>query len=209
MKMYIKLLLLPMVLASSSLFAASQLTLTEGVNLLVINGEKFQSEGSFLNRSNSIALQEGENQLLISFTAEIKKGSETELESSDPVVVSFKVDNQNVSFDAPEIKSQSHMRSFNQKQNWILKDSKQNVIELSVTLLPLKGFRIGVDYEREMERYNRKNNINVANNLSNKIAPAVVVDADATEQAVILKMLQNWYQLASPETQQQFLQSIK
>lgn len=209
MKIILKLVLCYFGFVSTSVIAASQLTLTDGVNLLVLNGKNYIAEGSIFDLSTTVALPEGKNQLVLSYTVEVKKGSEVELETSDPVIISFIVDNQKLRFNLPVIQSEKQFRDFNQQRNWVLRDGNQNNIELDIDALPLKGFRIGVDFEREVERYNKTHNIVVLNQISDKVAPLGVVDSHSSEQAVILKMLQHWYQLASPETQQAFIRSMK
>ncbi len=209
MKYYFLIPLLALSFITNSVFAQNQLVLTQGVNLHLVNGKEFKPDGTLLNRSNIVYLNEGTNQLVVSYTAEVKNGSDYELETSNPMIISFTLNNQAGKFNLPVIKTESDMRRFSHSQNWSLRDSNKKNIPLDLVPLPLKGFRIGVDYEREIERYNRKNNIVSADKITESIIPLETVSVESTEQAVILKMLEHWYRIASPKTQQQFLDAIK
>ncbi len=184
-------------------FAASTLELSQGINLHVLNGKAYHPSGTLFNRDNRVDLKAGKNQLLLSYTAEIKNGTEYELESSDPVVMSIEASQQTLHFTLPTIKTAHQMRQFNSDQSWLLRTSDGELLAIEIKPLALKGFRIGIDYEQAMREFNQQHS---PHQLTKALAPEAEITA--AEQAVILKMLQHWYQLATPETQATFREEL-
>lgn len=73
---------------------------------------------------------------------------------------------------------------------------------------PLEGFRLGINYNEELKKFNRSETP-AAINLNHNLLPIDSSDPSSTEQLVILKMLKHWYNIATPETQNRFLQGLK
>ncbi|WP_415901751.1 DUF2057 family protein [Neptuniibacter sp. QD29_5] len=59
-------------IASNYTYADNTLLLEEGVNLIAVNGSEVNSEKLF-NGSNNYKLPNGSNQILVNYTAEVKK----------------------------------------------------------------------------------------------------------------------------------------
>lgn len=208
MKIIITTILSSLFFLSSAAFAENTLQLDEGVNLLAVNGKEVDTEGLF-NRQNKFPLPDGSVQLLVSYTAEIKKGSDTELETSHPNVLTFTAQQQQLSLSAPKIKSEGDLSDFNKQKNWVLLQSNNQPLEFKASKLPISGFMLAVDYENELRKFNQSGDAAAVKVNTEKLTPQITVNADTTEQEVIYRMLKQWYDLASPETQKRFLNSVK
>ena len=208
MKIIITTILSSLFFLSSAAFAENTLQLDEGVNLLAVNGKEVNTEGLF-NRQNKFPIPDGSVQLLVSYTAEIEKGSDSELETSHPNVLTFTAKQQQLSLSAPKIKSEGDLTKFNKQKNWVLLQSNNQPLEFKAAKLPVGGFMLAVDYENELRKFNQSGDAAAVKVNTEKLTPQITVDADTTEQEVIYRMLKQWYDLASPETQKRFLNSVK
>ncbi|MGH1430597.1 MAG: YccT family protein [Neptuniibacter sp.] len=208
MKIIITTLISTLFFLSSTVSAESSLQLGEGVNLIAVNGKEVNSEGLF-NRQNQFTLADGDVQLLVSYTAEVKKGNETELETSHPNILTFNAQQQKLTLSAPRIRSASNLENFNKQKNWLLVQADKQPVDFKAAQLPVSGFMLSVDYENELRKFNQSGNDAAINVNTEKLTPQVNVDASTTEQEVIYRMLKQWYDLASPATQKRFLESVK
>lgn len=197
-----------LIFLSSSALAENKLQLGEGVNLIAVNGQEVNTEGLF-NRQNLFPIPDGAVQLLVTYTAEIKKGSDTELETSQPNVLTFEVQQQTLSLSAPRIKSENDLETFNKQKNWILTQAGNKAVAFKAAQLPVSGFLLAVDYEDALRKFNNSGNEAAIVPSVEHLTPTVRADANATEQEVIYRMLKQWYDLASPATQKRFLESVK
>ncbi len=197
-----------LIFLSSSALAEHKLQLGEGVNLIAVNGQEVNTEGLF-NRQNLFPIPDGAVQLLVTYTAEIKKGSDTELETSHTNVLTFEVQQQTLSLSAPRIKSENDLEAFNKQKNWILTQAGNKAVAFKAAQLPVSGFLLSVDYEDALRKFNNSGNEAAIVPSVEHLTPTVRADANATEQEVIYRMLKQWYDLASPATQKRFLESVK
>ncbi|WP_203142747.1 YccT family protein [Marinobacter mangrovi] len=190
-------------------YSESILKLGEGVNLFAINGKEISKGNGFFSTKNEFSLPDsGTNQILVSYTAEIKNSDSYELEDSDLSVVKFAASDQQITISAPSISSTKQLETFNAHFNWSLKTSDNTPVSYKVNPLPLEGFRLGVDYEQKLSEFNRTSAAAAITPAETIAPPVEPIGADDTEQAVILKMLQHWYKLASPETREKFKDSL-
>lgn len=200
-----KIALLVTLISASHVMADNRLMLGEGIKVHAINGSEKLS--SFFSNDRSLNLPDGNNQLLVSYTAEIKNGSDYELEQSHPSVLLFSSEKQNLTLKTPEIKTSRQLESFNRELNWILESGKES-IPFKAALLPLKGFRLGIDFERELADFNRSNS-NASQQIT-VIEPLSFAQGEKiTDEQMRLILLKSLYQQASPETQKAFKSFIQ
>jgi len=200
-----KLAMLLTLISTPHVMADNQLNLGEGITVHAINGSEKVS--SFFTSNRSLNIPDGENQLLISYTAEIKNGSDYELEQTHPSVILFNSEKELLTLKAPEIKTTRQLEHFNRELNWKLKNDKQ-LIPFKAQLLPLKGFRLGIDFERELADFNRSNN-GASQHITAIETPAALKADKITDEQMKLILLKSLYQQASPETQNAFKRFIK
>ncbi|WP_166267163.1 YccT family protein [Marinobacter caseinilyticus] len=189
-------------------FAENILKLDEGVNLFAINGRELPKGSGFFSTKGEFSLSEGTNQILVSYTAEIKNGNSDELEESELSVITFTASDQPITISAPGISSSRQIEAFNNQRNWSLTTPDNAPIRYTANLLPLQGFRLGVDYEKELSEFNQTPAAAAIPPTETTALPTETINAHDTEQTVILKMLQHWYKLASPATQETFKASL-
>lgn len=180
--------------------AENRLTTSEGISLLAINGASIEKNGKFLSSQNTFSLPNGDNQLLVRYSAEIKKGNEYELEETDPSVVMFDADNKNITISAPRITTERQVEAFNNQLNWIIKQSNNDDIVYKAELLPLNGFRLGINYESVLRDYNHSKQLTFGVNQNPQILNAR--NQECSEQEILFTMLKQLYQHTSPETRQ-------
>ena len=195
-------------LFTTSSFANNTLSLGEGINLHAVNGN--DNLKALLQDSQTLKLPNGNIQLVISYTAEIINGGDYELEQTHPSVITFESRDQSIKLTAPRIRSELQIKKFNQTLNWNLHSANQ-AIPFKADLLPLKGFRLGVNYARELALFNHSNKSAARKELS-AIEPTIFSAnannalSDAQVRLIVLKSL---YQQASDETKQEFLKFLK
>jgi uncharacterized protein YccT (UPF0319 family) len=190
-------------------YSENILQLGEGVNLFAINGKEISEGNGFLSTKDEFSLPDQDiHQILVSYTAEIKNGDSYELEDSDLSVIKFTAPDQLITLEAPTVSSTKQLVAFNKQLNWRLTTSDNLAVSYTANVLPIKGLRLGMDYEQELGEFNQSR---AAAAISPTETTALAIEPNAahdTEQTVILKMLRHWYKLASPETQEKFKSSL-
>jgi hypothetical protein len=188
------------------------LKLGEGVNLFAINGKEISKESGFFSVKDELPLPDDAiNQILVSYTADIKRGNSYDLEQSDLFVIKFSAPEQQLTINAPEISSTYQLDAFNKEMNWSLKASDDTPITYDVAPLPIKGFRLGVDYERELKKFNQTSATAATLSTDERELPfsTRVTNAPEAQQAFILENLQHWYKLATPDTREKFKATLE
>jgi uncharacterized protein YccT (UPF0319 family) len=205
-----------LILLPSYAFSDNTLNLGDGVNLIAINGKKADS-GSFLNNRTGYKLPNGINQIMVNYTAEIKRSGEYELEHSKSFVLLFEQHDKSLKISAPEIKKLTDIKEFEQKSNWALTTSSGKKVDFKAAIIEKNGFQFGRDYERELEIFNKSNNPAslpkqqvftptdikpINSNTANK-------PGDINKENMPAKMLIFWYNQADQETRKSFKELIK
>lgn len=208
-----KLTIISAVLFTTSSFANNTLSLGEGVNLHAVNGN--DDLKALMQDSRALKLPNGNNQLVVSYTAEIKNGGDYELEQTHPSVITFESHDQTIKLTAPKIRTELQIKKFNQTLNWNL-NTAQKSIPYAADILPIKGFRLGVNYARELAIFNRSDKPAASSELSS-VDPTIISTStnkqlsnkQLSNAQVRLIVLKSLYQQASDETKQEFLKFLK
>tara|TARA_Y100000782_G_scaffold31623_1_gene35050 strand:+ start:12558 stop:13229 length:672 start_codon:yes stop_codon:yes gene_type:complete len=212
-----EILLGSLLLISASYASADNiLNLGEGINLIASNGKEVNTD-SFLNNSTTYKLPNGINQIMVNYTAEIKRSGEYELEHSKSFVLLFEQHDKNLKLSAPEIKKLIDIKEFEKKSNWALTTSSGKKVDFKAAIIEKNGFQFGRDYERELEIFNKSNNPAslpkkqfftptdikpINSNMANK-------SSDINKENTPAKMLIFWYNQADQETRNSFKELIK
>ena len=134
-------------LTASFSYADIRLSLGEGVNLIAVNGQEVNSEKLF-SGVTEINLPEGKNQILVNYTAEIKQGRDSELESTNPSVILFET-KKDLTVSAPKnINTANKVKAFEKELNWNLISANGTPISFKAALLVKSGMQLSRDYER-------------------------------------------------------------
>lgn len=211
----VSILFLATLFSSSFVFAENILNLSEGVNLLAINGKEAKSP-SFFNDHSAYKLPNGINQIVVSYTAEIKNGSEYELEYTNAFVLLFDQKDEQLLIAAPEIKKIKDIKELEEKGNWILTAKSGQPVDYKVSLIKNNGFQLSRDYERELEDFNKtdaaaalpnKPLFNPNQLTKNNTAKAKNNNTNAKKN-MSSQMLIFWYNQADEETRKSFKKLI-
>lgn len=195
--------------------ADNTLHLGDGVNLIAVNGKELNSE-SFFGDSSQYRLPNGINQILVNYTAEIKKGSDYELESSNASVILFKIKDAIIHLQAPEIKRLKDLSTFEEGQNWILRDGVGKPLPFKSNLIKRSGFQLSRDYEQELEDFNKTNsqaalpqkNIFSNSQINTQITNHVKNNKNISKENIAAQMLIYWYNQADERTRESFKEII-
>jgi uncharacterized protein YccT (UPF0319 family) len=198
--------------------ADTQLNINEGITLLAVNGKTINTNSLFSGTS-SINIKDGINQILVTYTAELNTGNETELESTQPNVILFKAKDADITLQAPKTKNLRGFREFETKLNWSLTNKEKQRIPFKAFTLKKSGFQLSRDYERELEDFNASNStaalpkqIILSHQAFNKtFNTETITTAKTTEtnKNMAMDMLVYWYDHANTKTRNSFKELIE
>lgn len=211
-----EILLGSLLLISASYASADNiLNLGEGVNLIASNGKEVNTD-SFFNNSTTYNLPNGVNQILVNYTAEIKKGSEYEIEHTNAFVLLFESNDAELTISAPNIRKLSDISDFERSKSWSLVNKSGDQIDFTASVIEKNGFQLSRNYERELEDFNKTNSAaalpkNVlfhASQLTNQKHEAVNNNNSKAKENMPAQMLIFWYNQADEETRKSFKELI-
>ncbi len=156
-KRLISLLLLSM-LSPFSVNAEVTIKLDKNVEAIVVEGE--ERPLTVFNKT-SFSLPDGPNQLVLRVSKLVGKGAEFEKFRSDPVVVTFDVSDTSL-YIKPEydIRFEQEAKEYKSKAMFILQTPDGQTITAEQSVLP-RGRGFTRNYEEELARFNKKNQINI------------------------------------------------
>ena len=211
-------------LVSLSLFGTPALAdvnveIEDGISVLALNGKEVTSK-SFLSGKDVLKLNDGVNQLLVQYTAEIKTSADDyELESTDPFVLLLDAADKQLVLKAPALKTEKDVVRFNQQANWRLVDREGKPLVLKTAALKKEGFQLARNYEYELAEFNMSGaeaalpNTRVVADMAAP-APAPVIRQASVDKAssanktsevnMAEEMLRYWYNQADAETRKRF-----
>jgi len=199
-------------IASNYSYADNTLLLDEGVNLIAVNGSEVNSEKLF-NGSDKYKLPDGLNQILVSYTAEVKKGGDFEIEQSKAFVLLFESTNSQISLSAPVIERMKDLDAFEENKNWILKSSAGKDISYKANIIEKGGFQLSRDFEVELEKFNQSNAVaslpKSKITLPNKANKKQKNNTAIKKENMAMEMLIYWYNQADLNTRNSFKELIK
>lgn len=191
---------------SSSVRAEVVLSVVPGITLLAINGSEIDS-GSFFENKSTIILPDGKNQILVQYSSEIKKSGNLEIEITDPHVLVFSVNDNDILLSVPDIKRFSEFRKFNAGKLWLLKDSSDHSVEYLSKPLLKEGFQINRDYERELQDLNNAGgDLSINKSMSLSLLSSRINQSNNNSNSINLPevLLKYWYLNADTETRHRF-----
>ena len=211
MKLISKLIAVGLGLSSLPAMSAVDVTIEREIAPLVINGE---SLGFTLQKRSALDLDDGLNQIVVRIEQLVQNSlGEREKFNSTPVVITFDESDAELQLTLPKrFTTIVHAEQFNENPQFLLKNRKTGqVVDARQSILP-NGGGITRDYEKEVARYNSKNDI-----LLNGVQPVVAV---ATTTAVVqntsvapsapsldsksAEMVKYWFEKASSQDKEKF-----
>lgn len=190
----------------SSVAHSAQLSATNGVKLLLVNGKdvnKYQA-----GDHSGVALDEGKYQVVIRFDKIVRRGSKNFRYVSDPHILDLAIDKQNLILSVPIIRTINHADAFFRAPKWqIINDVAKTTQKLEGLPLNGKGFGVYSDIEKSMAIYNKEKNIHFDNGaeipllLDKKTSDVNKVSA---KENTPLSQLKYWYNKASDQQKKAF-----
>lgn len=201
----------------SLVFGDITVQLNQGTNVVAVNGQAVEQVNLF-DGVGSLTLNNGKNQLVVEYTAEIEESADDFiLETSETYVLLFEAEDTAITLTTPEISSQYELKKFNRSPQWQLIDSQGKSLPYTADILKKEGFQLARNYETELKAFNQSN--------SRAAAPELQIERHAfqqkpssgyatakpenTDQKMVGQMLQFWYQQADRNTQDKFKSWIK
>ncbi len=188
-----------------SVSAAAKVTVEvpNSIDLLVVNGEKPKTSGSLFSSSETLELEDGENQIVFRFEPFFTQGDDRVGVSSDVVIAKFTAQDKELIFSVPEYRDAKAAQKDIKNFKWSLVDTNQQAVEIKQDRLTKSGMQLGRNYAQETIEYNRSGAIaSIATAGSSMLMPTNA-NSDTAEE-----MLHFWYNKADKETQQRFKKFI-
>ena len=183
---------------------ATTLRLSTDVDLLVLDGKKVSS--SLLRGADSIELDNGPHQLVFRVEKTIHlSNSEERLYISPPLVVSFRL---------PRLENEREANHFDAAPRLELLDGDATPIPVKLDILAITSTAKTIDYEVEVERYNKSAKraslpqfATMMADDSTLLSGVSELDAIPPQSQVLTEQrLKYWFKLADPQTRNTFLQ---
>jgi len=196
---------------------ATTLRLSSDINLLVLDGKKVSS--SLLRGAESIELESGLHQVVFRVEKTVNTaGHEPWLFTSVPLIATFNTQRiAQVNFSLPSLDTQKEADRFNATPHLALLDGNATPIPVKLDILDIIARPDGSDYERDTERYNNAGKYASLLRFSTMQADDSALLSGVSEldmppaqsQTLTEQRLKYWYQQASPQTRERFMQWLK
>jgi len=204
MKLLRYLLLVTLFFISSMSNASVFISHGEGVVILAINGKEVVSSSSF-SKKDGFRVDNGVNQILVEYSAEIEKSnSDFFIEKTAVYVISFDSSDDFLHLGSPSLNNSYDFRAFKENPTWRLTDKSGNNIDIKMAELVKEGFQLNRSYEEELTAFNMTNSP-VALFFGND-SP---VDKSEVTNEMAEQMLKYWYVNSTPEVKAEFIKWIK
>ncbi|MBE1274842.1 DUF2057 domain-containing protein [Enterovibrio baiacu] len=185
--------------------SSATLSMQNGVELLALNGKKTES------KNNPIALRDGKNQIVIRVYKEFSKGSNSDLFSSSPYILTFDEQGADIVVALPGRindyrKVEKEFRS-KDKQHFELKMGASNLQYTSDPLRGNGGFIPYSNLEELIAIYNQDNGIAVSREAVVDLQEAAVTVQENGEVEITgdsITQLKLWYTKATKEERKTF-----
>lgn len=198
-------------LAGSASFSGT-ISGSSNVEFLAFDGQKVKK---------STVLQANENQthqVVVEVSTIYRAGNDDVFFESDPIVLSFKGSQENLTISAPKLASESDVSKFKKSPQFTLKTASGNTIEYKQDYLKGSGgFLPNANVVENLANYNAGDNVAAVKSLASVSMPAVLATSDKAAKGKVVvqgenvaeQQLQYWFQQADKETQKRFLDWAK
>lgn len=198
-------------LAGSASFAGT-ISGSSNVEFLAFDGQKVKK---------STVLQANENQthqVVVEVSTIYRASNDDVFFESDPIVLSFKGSQENLTISAPKLANESDVSKFKKSPQFTLKTASGNTIEYKQDYLKGSGgFLPNANVVENLANYNVGDNVAAVKSLASVSMPAVIATSDKAAKGKVVvqgenvaeQQLQYWFQQADKETQKRFLDWAK
>ena len=193
---------------------AAKVTVTPNISLLAIDGEKAKS--SLTKSSNSFDINDtNTHQVVVRVSEVVVDGSDRNLFESDPIIVTFQGQPNDLVISAPRLDNMRNAKLFAKNPKITVKTTSDQEISSKQDILQQSGIFPDTRVAEDLAEYNSSNGVAAAPNLVSVSLPTAAptgASAKASKAKITVQgenvaeqMLQYWYQQADKETQARFL----
>ena len=202
-------------LCTSTATFAGMVSTSSNLEFLAIDGQKASKS---LGKAKTFTVDDTQNhQVVVRLNEIVGSGSNQSLFESNPVIVTFQGNAEDLVISAPVIRNLDSGDKFNQMPNITVKTKSGNAISAKVDVLKQEGLFPAANIVNDLAEYNASNAPAAVSALA---APAVGMMPAASGKAakgkvvvqgenVAEQQLQYWFQQADKETQTRFLNWAK
>ena len=204
--------------ASTATFAGTVST-SSNLEFLAIDGQKASKS---LGKAKTFTVDDTQNhQVVVRLNEIVGSGSNQSLFESNPVIVTFQGNAEDLVISAPVIRNLDSGDKFNQMPNIIVKTKSGNAISAKVDVLKQEGLFPSGNVLNDLAEYNASGAAAsvskfTATTSANSMVAAPAGNAKANKGKVVVQgenvaeqQLQYWFQQADKETQTRFLNWAK
>ena len=207
-------------LCASTATFAGMVSTSSNLELLAIDGQK--ASKSLAKDAKTFAVNDTQNhQVVVRLSEIIGSGSSQTLFESNPVIVTFQGNAEDLVISAPAIRGRSEGDKFNEMPSIIVKTKSGNTLSAKVDVLKQEGLFPSANVVNDLAEYNASGaTASVAAFAATTAASPMVAtpasNAKANKGKVVVQgenvaeqQLQYWFQQADKETQTRFLNWAK
>lgn len=207
-------------LCASTATFAGMVSTSSNLELLAIDGQK--ASKSLAKDAKTFAVNDTQNhQVVVRLSEIIGSGSSQTLFESNPVIVTFQGNAEDLVISAPAIRGRSEGDKFNEMPSIIVKTKSGNTLSAKVDVLQQEGLFPSANVVNDLAEYNASGaTASVAAFAATTAASPMVAtpasNAKANKGKVVVQgenvaeqQLQYWFQQADKETQTRFLNWAK
>lgn len=193
-------------LAAFDLHAAT-LNLGRGIELLVVDGEKYESPVGYTPET-SLELADGNHQLLIRFNQQYKENSRTKHFTSKPYIFQLDLQGRDAEISSLPLRTRSQAQAyFARSPQWQLTYANGEVVTLNTAEIEGKGLAPFSNLEKLVADYNQANGIAMVKGNPvdlEKVAVQVTEQGEVKVTGDALTQLKMWYTKASDKDKKAF-----
>lgn len=192
------------IIFSASAMAQVTIEVPDTIDMLVVNGEKPQTSGSFFSTNKTLTLEDGQQQIVFRYQPYFTQGNDRIRVESDVVIATFQAAEQTLTFDMPQYRNAIDAEEKIKAMEWSLRDKQNNPVNMRQDRLMKPGMQIGRNYQQEMFKYNLEGHkAAIATSYSPAQSAATEKMMNSTDNTAE-EMLYFWYNRADVETKARF-----
>ena len=207
-------------LCASTATFAGMVSTSSNLELLAIDGQK--ASKSLAKDAKTFAVNDTQNhQVVVRLSEIIGSGSSQTLFESNPVIVTFQGNAEDLVISAPAIRGRSEGDKFNEMPSIIVKTKSGNTLSAKVDVLKQEGLFPSANVVNDLAEYNASGatasvSAFAATTAASPMVATPASNAKANKGKVVVQgenvaeqQLQYWFQQADKETQTRFLNWAK
>ncbi len=196
--------------ASTASFAGT-LSSSSAISFLAFDGQKVTNKTSMKINDTST------HQVVVEVGGIVKSGSDSEFFNTDPIILTFKGDTENIKISSPRISTIYQANKYKKMPTFEITTDSGKKIDYKWDFLKGEGFMPNARVQENLAEYNAGNGVASVSAFTVEQTSPVMVKNMKTKQGKVVvsgenvaeQQLQYWFQQADKATQQRFLKWAK